>query len=86
MRALPYVLHVTERVSPGESGVTLTFASRRAAAAVFHVYDRINPAAPPRRYTVAAFTQLDGYWPLAGQGGAYDLWVLGPGGFHRQFA
>jgi phospholipase C len=85
-RALPYVLHMTDRMAPGEMGVTLTFASAGTAAAVFHVYDRMALAQAPRRYTVAAGTQLDGYWPLAGQGGAYDLWVLGPGGFHRHFA
>lgn len=53
-------------------------------AAVFHVYDRLNLAALPRRYTVEAGKQLSGSWqPLAT--GAYDLWVLGPNGYHRHF-
>jgi len=36
----------------------------------------------PRRYTVEAGKQLIGNW--AGDStGAYDLWILGPNGFHR---
>jgi phospholipase C len=54
-------------------------------AAVFHVYDRLNLAQIPRRYTVEAHRQIEGSWALAGQGGKYDLWVLGPNGFHRHF-
>ncbi|HEY0064612.1 MAG TPA: phospholipase C, phosphocholine-specific [Telluria sp.] len=85
-RALPYQLHVTDQVAVGDMTLTLHFASSGAAGAVFHVYDRLALTQIPRRYTVAAGTQLSGSWALAAQGGAYDLWLLGPGGFHRHFA
>ncbi|HET9934806.1 MAG TPA: phospholipase domain-containing protein, partial [Polyangiaceae bacterium] len=39
----------------------------------------------PRRYTVGAGHELDGEWDTSADGGAYDLWVLGPNGFHRHF-
>ena len=78
-RALPYVLGVDEGV--GDGAVTLTFRNTGKAAAVFHVYDRHRLDRLPRRYTVGAGRSLEGVWPA----GAYDLWVLGPAGFHRHF-
>ena len=54
-----------------------------SAAAVFHVYDRLALDQMPRRYTVEAGKQLQGRWTTTG---AYDLWVLGPNGFHRHIA
>lgn len=53
------------------------------AAAVLHVYDRYDLAAIPRRYTVGADAPLDGTWTT--YDGRYDLWVLGPNGFHRHY-
>ncbi|MEO8113542.1 MAG: phospholipase domain-containing protein, partial [Phenylobacterium sp.] len=52
---------------------------KETAAAVFHVYDLTDLTPPPRRYTVGPGKTLEGAWPA----GAHDLWVLGPGGFHR---
>ena len=46
--------------------------------------DRPGPAIP-RRYVVEPGKTLDGVWNVAADGGAYDLWVLGPNGYHRQF-
>ncbi|WP_271007390.1 phosphocholine-specific phospholipase C [Paucibacter sp. B51] len=95
-RALPYELHTTAavKVSAGRVGaarVELQFAHTgnglgdiSGPAAVFHVYDRLNLAALPRRYTVEAGKQLTGSWQPAANG-AYDLWVLGPNGYHRHF-
>jgi phospholipase C len=88
-RALPYALGVTSRVvaSPltiGAVQVELSFANTGRQAAVFHVYDRKNLSAIPRRYTVEAGKQLVGLWPATSIG-LYDLWVLGPSGFHRHF-
>ncbi|MHA7846371.1 phospholipase domain-containing protein [Serratia sp. D1N4] len=41
----------------------------------------------PRRYVVEAGKQLDDVWVLDNaDAGAYDLWVLGPNGYHRAFA
>jgi len=88
-RALPYELHATARIVPnpgrvGSTRVDLQFANTGEAAAVFHVYDRLNLAALPRRFTVEADKQLSDSWQPAATG-AYDLWVLGPNGFHRHF-
>lgn len=88
-RALPYELHTTAKVlvNPGRVGSTrieLQFANTGEAAAVFHVYDRLNLTAIPRRYTVEAGKQLNDSWAPT-TAGAYDLWVLGPNGFHRHF-
>ena len=80
-RALPYRLEVSDRLD--ESGILLHF-SAEGAGAVFHVYDRDALSAPPRRYTVSAGQALDGRWGWSASGG-YDLWVLGPNGFHRHF-
>ncbi len=88
-RALPYELHVHSRVrshAARQSGPTvdLVFANTGRAAAVFHVYDRLRLGELPRRYTVEAGKRLKGQWQ-PGPNGTYDLWVLGPNGFHRHF-
>lgn len=75
-RPLPYDLDVTE--AHDEAGLRLTFHTR-GAGAVFHVYDRRALDRLPRRYTVAAGHQVTDVW----RGDAYDLWILGPNGFHR---
>ena len=81
-RALPYELQVQAQaqVSGGAGQVVLTFENDGEAGAVFHVYDRLALAGVPRRYTVEAGKRLQGSWSSAS---AYDLWVLGPNGFHR---
>src|SRR5262245_33794994 len=71
------------RIEPN-SPVTLLLANSGDAAAVFHVYDRLNLAAIPRRYTVEPGMQLTDTWKPTTTG-VYDLWVLGPNGFHRHF-
>ncbi|MGC1303072.1 MAG: phospholipase C, phosphocholine-specific [Caulobacteraceae bacterium] len=76
-RALPYVLNVAETRESG--AIRLTFRNDGRAAAVFHVYDRHRLDRAPHRYTVEPGKALDGLWDA----GAYDLWVLAPGGFHR---
>ena len=75
---LPYRLDVQRIVDP--AGVRLRFSAERAGA-VFHVYDRHALDRAPRRYVLAAGTQIEHVWPTA-----HDLWVLGPNGFHRHFA
>lgn len=52
----------------------------------FHVYDENHLDRIPRRYTVGAGHELGGEWDTAADGGRYDLWVLGPNGFHRHFS
>jgi phospholipase C len=46
------------------------------------VYDKRRLEHIPRRYTVEAGKELEGEW-LPDVEGIYDLWVLGPNGFHR---
>lgn len=85
-RALPYDLQVHAQVPAlSEAGgqVLLTFENTGEQGAVFHVYDRIALDQMPRRYTVEAGKQLQGRWTTAA---TYDLWVLGPNGFHRHIA
>jgi len=87
--ALPYELAASARVVPdrsrlGASTVNLGLTNTGTATAVFHVYDRLRLGDIPRRYTVEPGKQLAGSWtPVAN--GAYDLWLLGPNGFHRHF-
>jgi phospholipase C len=87
-RALPYELATTCEVQPGATmaavRVALSFINTGRQAAVFHVYDRKDLAAVPRRYTVEPGKSLSDVWTPA-LGGAYDLWVLGPNGYHRHF-
>lgn len=85
-RALPYELHVSARAHPDTVQIELLFSNTGAAAAVFHVYDKTNLAQPPRRYTVESNKDLRGAWLLGNKVGIYDLWVLGPNGFHRHFS
>jgi len=84
-RALPYELHTSARCY--DSGqVELIFANTGAQAAVFHVYDVANIDRIPRRYMVEAGKTLIDSWDAAlANAGQYDLWVLGPNGYHRHF-
>jgi phospholipase C len=83
-RALPYQLEVDSAVLPERQAVMLRFVNSGKAGAVFHVYDRLHLERLPRRYTVEAGKVLDDVWtPAAADLGRYDLWVLGPNGFHR---
>jgi phospholipase C len=84
-RALPYELHVTASVHPGDPRIDLRFASTGTAGAVFHVYDRKHLDRAPRRYTVEAGKHLEGEWQLGDDAGDYDLWLIAPNGFHRHF-
>lgn len=81
-RPLPYRLDVAHNAQAG--GVRLRFRAD-GAGAVFHVYDRHALDSPPRRYSLAAGTVIEDVWP-SDPASAYDLWVLGPNGFHRHFA
>ncbi|MDF0605196.1 phospholipase C, phosphocholine-specific [Neisseriaceae bacterium TC5R-5] len=85
-RALPYELHTSARTDVAARSVNLIFANSGSAAAVFHVYDKLHLDRVPRRYVVEAGKQLNDVWSANGaDAGRYDLWVLGPNGFHRSF-
>lgn len=84
-KALPYELHTSARCSENGS-VQLIFSNTGQKAAVFHVYNVLDLDAIPRRYIVEVDKQLEDIWINKDQNsGAYDLWVLGPNGFHRHF-
>jgi phospholipase C len=84
-RALPYELHTHAEVDPETGSVRLLFANSGQAGAVFHVYDRRHLERIPRRYAVEPRKKLSGQWETRAEDGAYDLWVLGPNGYHRHF-
>ncbi|WP_332785784.1 phosphocholine-specific phospholipase C [Sphingomonas sp. PB1R3] len=79
-RARPLSYRLDVQCSADPAGVRLRFRAQ-GAGAVFHVYDRHALDQVPRRYVLAAGTELEDVWPAP-----HDLWVLGPNGFHRHFA
>ncbi|QJD68574.1 phospholipase C, phosphocholine-specific [Xanthomonas campestris pv. badrii] len=81
-RAVPYRPSVQLAQVP-EHGEVRLHMHNGGAAAVLHVYDRYDLAAIPRRYTVGADATLDGDWTT--YDGRYDLWLIGPNGFHRHY-
>ena len=85
-RALPYELHTSARADAIGGKIQLLFANTGTASAVFHVYDKLNLDRLPRRYMVEPGKTLDDTWnAMRDDSGFYDLWVLGPNGFHRHF-
>jgi len=84
-RALPYELHTSARCS-ASGQVELIFSNTGSQAAVFHVYDCYSLGSIPRRYMVEAGKSLSDVWSASqDDSGKYNLWVLGPNGFHRHF-
>jgi len=84
-RALPYELHTSARANVNGT-VQLLFANSGKQAAVFHVYDRNDLDSVPRRYMLEAGKTLSDTWAASSSdAGQYDLWVLGPNGYHRHF-
>jgi phospholipase C len=81
-RALPYEL--VAQCHGADTSVTLQLDNPGRAAAVVQVYDRLRLADIPRRFTLASRTQASDAWALDAEG-RYDLWLLGPNGWHRQF-
>jgi phospholipase C len=84
-RALPYELHVSARAIMRDGALELIFRNTGAVGAVFHVYDRLHLDRIPRRYTVEAGKRLRDVWNVSADLSSYDLWILGPNGFHRHF-
>jgi len=85
-RALPYELHASAHADLAAGTVQLLFANTGSAAGVFHVYDKLHLDRLPQRYMVEPGKFLDDAWAAgADDAGRYDLWVLGPNGFHRHF-
>ena len=83
-RALPYGFEVIAGVE--DRAVEVWFRNLGSAGAVLHVHDRLRLDEVPRRFTVGAGASIGAFWPLGDKTPAYDLWVLGPNGFHRHLA
>jgi phospholipase C len=84
-RALPYRLDASAKAT--KDGLMLSFDNQGTVGAVFHVYDRLNLDQIPRRYTLEAKKSLADTIAVSGAvSGAYDVWILGPNGFHRAFS
>jgi phospholipase C len=81
---LPYEIQVHAVAAQGS--VALQMINSGEAGVVLHVYDRLHLERVPRRYTIEAGKQLEDAWDAHADGGRYDLWLLGPNGFHRAFA
>ncbi|MEP9359944.1 phospholipase C, phosphocholine-specific [Sphingomonas sp. KR3-1] len=84
-RALPYAPEVST-IAADRGAIALRLETAGSGAVVLHVYDRLNLDRVPRRYTLVPGTYLEDNWRCRAGDGAYDLWVLGPNGFHRHFA
>ena len=82
-RALPYILHCSAKVLVEQNQIQLLFSNTGKQGAVFHVYNKLDLNATPKRYMLEAGKHLEDVWTLTE--GEYDLWVLGPNGFHRAF-
>ncbi len=83
-RPLPYALHADARVDGAARTVTIAFANRGAAGAVFQVHP--GPGlGEPRHYTVEAGKSLEGAWTVPAGQEACEVTVTGPGGFFRCF-
>lgn len=76
-----YDLDLGVSTGAGEA-IALTLVNHSARAAVFQVYDRGDPAALPRRYTIDRNNRFQDSWPC--HDGHYDLQIMGPEGFHRR--
>jgi phospholipase C len=83
---LPYDLEAQPYVEASTNRVLVNFRNVGKAGAVFHVYDRLHLDRAPHRYTVEAGKSLHGIWDAAADDGRFDLWILGPNGFHRHYA
>lgn len=79
-RPTPYNLDARLRLAGDRPELVLLNRSARRAA-VFHVYDVAHLEREPARYTVGAGLELVHALP---DGGALDLFILGPNGFHRR--
>ncbi len=81
-RAVPYRPTVQLTYVQERGDVALRM-SNSGAAVVLHVYDRYDLAAIPRRYTLGDGATSESSWST--HDGRYDLWLLGPNGFHRHY-
>jgi len=84
-RALPYELHARLWYEPERSRLHLELENRGEQGAVLHLYDRVQRDRVPRRYTVEGGKQLRDELPLPEPQARYELQLLGPNGFAREW-
>ncbi len=68
-RPIPYRTHITPAVNAAQNALSLTFNNIGSGVGsqtgvVLYVFDRVNRALPPKRYTVEAGKQLADKWSL----------------------
>jgi phospholipase C len=84
-RALPYDLEVTGRIDRRQGRYVLDFDNDGSIGACFQVSSSLRTDGP-WTYTVGAGKSLSDHWTSSYSGDAYDLTVIGPNGFLRQFS
>ncbi|MFT3724991.1 MAG: phospholipase C, phosphocholine-specific [Hyphomonadaceae bacterium] len=77
-RPLEYRLNV--ELSTGQ-GARLNITNQGSLGAVAHAYDCLRLDAGPHRFTVTPGQSIGQDWAA----GPYDIFVVGPNGFHRRF-
>ena len=85
-RALPYELHAHLWYEPERTRLHLELDNTGEAGAVLHVYDRVRRERVPSRYTLEGGKQLRDELLHSPEQANYDLQLLGPNGFVRQWA
>jgi len=82
----PLGYHALVNEDRQQAGVfALKMQNHGRLGAAFYIYDRLQPEAAPRRYTVAAHDTLRDHWQLA-TGSRYQLAAYGPNGSLYEFA
>ncbi len=79
-RALPYNLEIA--FNPKDGG-KIEFINKGTKGAVFQVYNRLNLAKIPYRYTVEARKSISDTIEPFKVDSNYNIWILGPNGFNR---
>lgn len=81
-RTLPYEFQYDDSVD-NSSIITITLTAVQNGAA-FYAYDLLQPLNPPRKYGLAAGSEIsDTYECVEKSGNAYDVVIHGPNGFIR---
>lgn len=83
-RALPYELHVNAEQLTVDR-MMLKMSNTGSQGMIIHVYNKLELDAVPRRYVIDSQETLEDEWLIDPDKG-YDLWLLGPNGYHRAFA
>lgn len=84
-RPLPYEFLISDTITGEGNAVTVRMQNTGAAGVVFFVYDQINMAAMPLKYTIEAGKELTMTWPVDTRG-LYAFALYGPNGFVRGFS